>query len=155
MRFLFFILTSLILKTNSFYNNRYFHKNSIIDKKDDLINTIYNFEYNNKNDNHLKYNSINIEKTIEYFTTIRDYTIITVGYKYKQLDYSMNNHDYDTYYVNLNNVFDKDEILNYLKNRYKNYDESKEEDNIWVFKYGKFIGFKDTIHELIKKNDKF
>ena len=72
---------------------------------------------------------------INYITSIKDYTIISTNDKNKNLQENMINNNMNAYYVNINNIFDKDEILNILNQKYG-------EHNLWIFYKGSFIGSK-------------
>ena len=52
---------------------------------------------------------------INYITSIKDYTIISTNDKNKNLQENMINNNMNAYYVNINNIFDKDEILKFVK----------------------------------------
>lgn len=52
----------------------------------------------------------------------------------------------------LNNLYDKDKILNILKNQYNN--DAYFDNNLWIFHKGNFIGFKDDIHKIILNYNK-
>jgi hypothetical protein len=88
-------------------------------------------------------------KTLEYITSIKEYTIITVGEKHKYLQEEMNNNNMNTYYINLNNIFDKNELLDILKERYKYFDNSEQ---LWIFHKNYLIGSKEDVYKIFKKN---
>lgn len=116
-----------------------------------IINNAYSFR--NKimlQRNNLRLN-MNPNDMINYLTSIKDYTIITVGEDYKNLEEHMINNTMKVYYVNLNNVFDKNEILTILKKRYNNIETG---EDLWIFYRGFFIGSKEDINRIInsKKN---
>lgn len=116
-----------------------------------IINNAYSFR--NKimlQRNNLQLN-MNPNDMINYLTSIKDYTIITVGEDYKNLEEHMINNTMKVYYVNLNNVFDKNEILTILKKRYNNIETG---EDLWIFYRGFFIGSKEDINRIInsKKN---
>lgn len=72
---------------------------------------------------------------IDYITSIKDYTIISTNDRNKNLQEIMIDNNMNAYYVNINNIFDKDEILNILNQKYG-------EHNLWIFYKGSFIGSK-------------
>ena len=91
---------------------------------------------------------------ISYLTTFREYTIITVGNDYKKLEEIMINKKINVYYVDLNNIFDKKDILSFLRDKYNNYDSA---EDLWIFHKGFFIGSYNDIIKIIdkKKNLKY
>lgn len=96
-----------------------------------------------------KYLLMDSHKTLEYITSIKEYTIITVGEKHKYLQEEMNNNNMNTYYINLNNIFDKNELLDILKERYKYFDNSEQ---LWIFHKNYLIGSKEDVYKIFKKN---
>jgi hypothetical protein len=74
------------------------------------------------------------EKMISYLTSFRDYTIITVGKDNKKLEEKMLAKNMDVYYLDLNNLFDKDNILDTLNHKY-----ITTIDNVWLFYKGEII----------------
>lgn len=95
--------------------------------------------------------NMNSNDLINYLTSIKDYTIITVGEDYKNLEDYMNNNTMKVYYVNLNNVFDKNEVLTILRKKYNNIETA---EDLWIFYQGYFIGSKDEIYRIINKKNK-
>lgn len=96
-----------------------------------------------------KYLSMNSHETLEYITSIKEYTIIAVGDKHKYLQEEMINNNMNTYYINLNNIFDKNELLDILKERYKYFDNSKQ---LWIFHKNYLIGSKEDVYKIFKDN---
>jgi hypothetical protein len=88
---------------------------------------------------------------IDYLTSIKDYTIITVNEKNKDLHEEMINNDMNVYYVNLNNIFDKDKVLDILVKKYKHLSSG---EYLWVFYKGYYIGSRDDIYKIISKKYK-
>jgi hypothetical protein len=88
---------------------------------------------------------------ISYLTTFREYTIITVGEDYKSLEETMINKKMNVYYLDLNNLLDKNDVLTFLRKRYNNYDSG---EDLWIFHNGFFIGSYNDIITLLnrKKN---
>lgn len=116
------------------------------------ITCIYGFKnnllfINNKLNKHLFMKPLD---TINYLTSIKDYTIITVGEKHKNLEKMMIINDMKVYYVNLNNILDKNEILDILTNKYKYLDSG---ENLWIFHRGSFIGTKEDVYQIINKKN--
>ena len=85
---------------------------------------------------------------INYLTSIKDYTIITIGDKSKNLENLMINKNLKVYYVDLNNLLNKDELLIFLKEKYNTFEVS---DDLWIFYQGFYIGCGEDIHSLINK----
>lgn len=89
---------------------------------------------------------------VKYLISMREYTIITDNNDDIKIKYLMENNNMNVYYYNLNNLYDKDKILNILKNQYNN--ELFFDNNLWIFHKGNFIGFKDDIHKIILNYNK-
>jgi hypothetical protein len=85
---------------------------------------------------------------INYLTSIKEYTIITIGNSSKKLEGYMYENGLNVYYVNLDNMIDKDDILKYLIKEYKNYDAG---GYLWIFYRGFFIGSRNDIDDIINK----
>ena len=99
----------------------------------------------------LNYNlklNMNPNDLINYLTSIKDYTIITVGDKSKNLENLMINKNLKVYYVDLNNLLNKDEILIFLKEKYNTLEIS---DDLWIFYQGFYIGSGEDIYNFINK----
>jgi len=106
-----------------------------------FIDRIYSFSNTlHKNKSHFLFfkHSLNMnsenEKMISYLTSFRDYTIITVGKDNKKLEEKMLAKNMDVYYLDLNNLFDKDNILDTLNHKY-----ITTIDNVWLFYKGEII----------------
>lgn len=92
------------------------------------------------------------EQMINYLTSFREYTIITVDNNYKNLEDIMIENKMNVYYVDLNNLLDKKDVLTYLKKEFNNYDSA---EDLWIFNKGFFIGtYNDVINIINKKNYK-
>jgi len=89
---------------------------------------------------------------INYLTSFKDYTIITTDDNCKSIEDLMIKNDMKVYYVNLNNLLDKNEILEILINKYNNFDSS---ENLWIFYKGFFIGSRNDIYKIIKNKNNF
>jgi len=94
---------------------------------------------------------------IDYLTSIKDYTIITIGYKNKDLQNLLNEKEYKVYHVNLENLLQYNIILEYLNLEYKNYDDNYDNnsndnsnDKLWIFYKGNYIGSEKDINNLSK-----
>ena len=85
---------------------------------------------------------------ITYLTSIKEYTIITDNENNKSLEELMIKNDMNVYYVNLNNLLDKNEILTILKKKYNNIDTA---ENLWIFHQGFFLGSRYDINKIINK----
>jgi len=91
----------------------------------------------------------NKEQLLRYITSFRDFTIITDGDKAKDLFAKMEKNKFDTYYMDLNNLVDKNDIIYYLV---KKYNTNNSGENIWVFKREFLIGSGEDALKLISKN---
>ena len=92
---------------------------------------------------------------LNYLTSIKDYTIITVGDKNRNIEELMYKNNMNVYYVNLNNIFDKNEIITILETKYKYFDNN---EYLWFFYRGIFAGTREDIYKLIenkKRNNLF
>ena len=85
---------------------------------------------------------------INYLTSFKDYTIITRGIQSKNLEEIMIEKNMQVYYVNIDNLLDKDDIESFLKSKYKN---MYSDDDLWVFHKGYYIGSSVDILDLIKR----
>jgi hypothetical protein len=85
---------------------------------------------------------MNPHDMVNYLTSMRNYTIITVGNKNKKIENYMLSKNMDVYYVNLDNILNKTDILDFLQNKYKN---NFSIENVWIFKNGFYIGSTDTL----------
>jgi hypothetical protein len=97
--------------------------------------------------NYIKTLSMRSNYMIDYLTSIKDYTIITDSDRNKELEELMISNDFKVYYVNVNNLLNKDEILDILK---KNHNNLETAENLWVFHKGFFFGSRNDIYKLIK-----
>jgi hypothetical protein len=102
---------------------------------------------------------------IDYFTSIQDYTIITINDNNKDLYNHMINNTMKVYYLNLNNITDnkivnidfydkeiyKNNIFNILVKKYKNLNSS---EYLWIFYKGFLIGSREDIYKVINNKDK-
>jgi len=117
-----------------------------------FINKNVDFRFITKNlmENSNK-NIMSNKDLINYLISFKDYTIISKGENYKILENLLIENDMKVYCVNIDNLMEKDEILSYIKNKYKNCASG---DNLWVFYKGFFIGSNEEILEIIenKKN---
>ena len=85
---------------------------------------------------------------INFLISIKEYTIITEGNDNKSLEELMLNNDMNVYYVDVNNLLNKDEILSYLKTKYSHLETC---ENLWIFYKGFFLGSRDDIYGIINK----
>jgi hypothetical protein len=88
---------------------------------------------------------------IDYLISIKDYTIITIGDENRVIEDIMYKNDMKVYYVNLNNIFDKNEIIEILENKYKNLYSG---EKLWIFYRGFFMGSRDDIYKVIENKKK-
>jgi len=117
-----------------------------------LFNLIYSFNFKFYNNNKINYlNMMKPNDMISYLTSIKDYTIITVGDDNKDIEELMYKNNMKVYYVNLDNIFDKIEIIEILKKNYKNINSS---EYLWVFYRGFFMGSREDINKIIENKQK-
>jgi hypothetical protein len=88
---------------------------------------------------------------INYLTSIKDYTIITIGDENRHIEEIMHKNNMKVYYVNLDNILDKNEIIEILKKKYKNINTS---EYIWIFYRGFFMGTTEDIYKMIENKNK-
>jgi hypothetical protein len=102
--------------------------------------------------NMIKTLSMQSNAIINYLTSIRDYTIITDTDKNKELEELMTENNFKVYYVNINNLLNKNDILETLKKEHNNLETG---ENLWIFHKGFFLGSRNDLYKLIKnkKND--
>jgi hypothetical protein len=87
---------------------------------------------------------------INLLTSIKEYTIITEGNENKNLEQLMLNSEMNVYYVDVNNLLNKDEILSYLKTKYSHLDSG---ENLWIFYKGFILGSRNVVYGVVKKNN--
>jgi len=85
---------------------------------------------------------------IRYITSFRNYTIISEGDLGKELLAKMEKKKYNTYYMDLNNLLDKNDLIYYLV---KKYNINNSGENVWVFKKEFLIGSGEDALNLINK----
>jgi hypothetical protein len=90
-----------------------------------------------------------IEQFIRYATSFRKYTIISVNNNGKDLFNTMINEKFDTYYMDLNNIIEKDSTLSYLIQKYKSYNSG---EKLWVFRGDFFVGSREDMLDIIEKH---
>jgi hypothetical protein len=83
---------------------------------------------------------------LNYLISFDDFTIITVGEENRKISDDMIKKNLTVYYFDLNNLDDKNDILNYLRKKYKNYDSG---EDLWIFHKGFFIGSGLEIYKLL------
>ena len=83
---------------------------------------------------------------INVITSIKEYTIITDNNNNKNLEELMIKNDMNVYYININNLLDKDDILSYLKTKYSHLDSG---ENLWIFYKGFILGSRDVIFSIV------
>lgn len=89
------------------------------------------------------------EQFIRYATSFRKYTIISIDNNGKDLYNTMINEKCDTYYMDLNNIIEKDTTLSYLIKNYKSYNSG---EKLWVFRGDFFVGSREDMLNIIKKH---
>ena len=85
---------------------------------------------------------------VDYLTSIKDYTIITDNDKNKDIEELMNKNNINVYYFNINNLLNKNEILDVLKYNHNNLETA---ENLWIFYKGHFIGSRNDALKIINK----
>ena len=91
---------------------------------------------------------MNPPEMVNYLTSFKDYTIITHGEQNKILKEKMQQHNMNVYYVNIENLYDKEPIFLFLKDKYRNL---YSDDDIWVFHRGFYLGSGEDILNLINR----
>lgn len=157
---------------NSFNTIKIFNKNNLVQKKpffhiymeselsneqsiSDLTSTEFQdiSELENNSDNTIPINYYDIfndkEQLIRYMTSFRKYTIISINNNGKDLFNTMINENFDTYYMDLNNITDKDSTLSYLIQKYKSYNSG---EKLWVFRGDFFVGSREDMLDIIEKH---
>jgi hypothetical protein len=110
-------------------------------------------EFSSKSDNTIPVNYYDIfndkEQFIRYATSFRKYTIISIDNNGKDLFNTMINKKFDTYYMDLNNIIEKDNTLSYLIKNYKSYNSG---EKLWVFRGDFFVGSREDMLYIIEKH---
>ena len=60
----------------------------------------------------------------------------------------MVNNNLNVYYIDLNNIFDKNEVLDILKTKYSDLDGN---ENLWIFYRGFYFGSNESAYKMINK----
>jgi len=95
----------------------------------------------------------NPQAVISYLSSLNEFTIISVGDKYKELEDVMNNSGMKTYFANIECINDlecKQSTCNYIRYKYKNVETG---EDLWFFHKGFFIGSRNEIYSFIKKRN--
>jgi hypothetical protein len=108
-----------------------------------LLSISYSFI--NNNINYVPNSLFKPNNMIDYLTSIKDYTIISVGNKNRYLENLLDEKEYKVYYVNLENLIKYNDILKYLKLEYNN------NEDLWIFYKGSYMGSIDEINNLLNK----
>jgi hypothetical protein len=128
----FIIINNSLIFSNSFIKTKFINNNPLyLIHPSDLIT-------NNNNNNDL----------INYLISFKDYTIISEGYKNKYLESLLIENNMNVYYVNIDNLLNKDDVLDFMKKKYRNCNSG---DNLWFFYKGFFMGSYDELLEIIDK----
>ena len=93
------------------------------------------------------------QAVISYLSSLDEYTIISIGDKYKDLEDAINNSGMKTYFANLDYINDlecKQSTCNYIRYKYKNVETG---EDLWFFHKGFFIGSRNEIYSFIKKRN--
>ena len=86
---------------------------------------------------------------LDVLTSIKEYTIITDNESNKELVDLLNTVNKNAYFVNTNNLLDKDNIIKYLKEKYSHLDSG---ENLWIFYKGFILGSREVIYDVISRN---
>jgi hypothetical protein len=115
-----------------------------------FINLTFGFKPNNTPlfNNGINKLSLNPSNMIDLLISIKEYTIITDNDSNKDLEELMARNNLNVYYINLNNLLDKNDILSYLKQNYNNLESA---ENLWIFYKGYIIGSRNEINNIILK----
>ena len=116
-----------------------------------IINIVFSYKVNNtplysKNLFSIQMSSKNM---LDIFTSIKEYTIITDNESNKDLVDLLNTVNKNAYFVNTNNLLDKDDIIKYLKEKYSHLDSG---ENLWIFYKGFILGSREVIYDIVSKN---
>ena len=84
---------------------------------------------------------------VHYLTSFEEFTIITIGENNIKIRDDMIEKKLKVYYFDLNNLIDKNELLDYLRSKYKNYNSG---EDLWIFHKGFFIGSDSDIYKLYR-----
>jgi hypothetical protein len=133
--FVFFLWSSF-----NIINNSLFFSNTFIKRKftNNHLYLIHPSDPMTNNNNDL----------INYLVGFKDYTIISEGYKNKYLESLLMENNINVYYVNVDNLLNKDDVLDFMKKKYRNCNSG---DNLWFFYKGFFMGSYDELLEIIDK----
>jgi hypothetical protein len=111
-----------------------------------LISNVKSFI--NKNINMISNLFLERENMINYLTSIKDYTIITVGERNRIFESQLLEKNLNVYYVNLENIIDYKDILEYLNKKYIIHDSGGE---FWIFFKGFYLGSKEEFDYILNK----
>jgi len=92
----------------------------------------------------------NANDMINYLISIKDYTVITKGEKNRNLELLLNEKNIEVYYVNIENLLDSREILEFLQKKYRNIHGI---EYTWIFYKGHFFGSIEDIYSKINKKN--
>jgi hypothetical protein len=120
-----------------------------------LFNQLYQNSYSFKKINipspltHINKINMSPRNMLDILTSLEEYTIITDGEKNKDLYELMQKNKMNVYYIDINNLLEKKELLNYLKTKYSYLDNS---DDLWIFSKGFLYGSRKIMEDFIKNN---
>jgi hypothetical protein len=94
--------------------------------------------------------SMTPKNMLDVLTSIKEYTIITDNDENKKLVDLLNNINKNVYYINTNNLLDKENIIKYLKEKYSHLETG---ENLWIFYRGFILGSRNEIYNIIDKTN--
>jgi hypothetical protein len=116
-----------------------------------ILNIVFSYKNNNTPLYSKNFFSIQMspKNMLDVLTSIKEYTIITDNETNKELVDLLNTVNKNAYFVNTNNLLDKDSMIQYLKEKYSHLDSG---ENLWIFYKGFILGSREVIYDVISKN---
>jgi len=117
-----------------------------------ILSTINSYKCNNTPlyNKNLFTMSMTPKNMLDVLTSIKEYTIITDNDENKKLVDLLNNINKNVYYINTNNLLDKENIIKYLKEKYSHLETG---ENLWIFYRGFILGSRNEIYNIIDKTN--
>jgi len=116
-----------------------------------ILNFVFSYKVNNTPLYSKNLFSIQMspKNMLDVLTSIKEYTIITDNESNKELVDLLNTVNKNAYFVNTNNLLDKENIIEYLKEKYSHLDSG---ENLWIFYKGFILGSREVIYDVVSKN---